>query len=493
MSKFPPTFEGLQRMLEASQAELTPLGYKQLWTFHQLLRERNEDGDLTRIRAFESMVTLHYVDCIYVAKKLGDKLPSPILDIGSGAGFPGIPLKIAAPHLHVISSEGRARRVAFQDEAIAAMGLQGIETFCGKTFSSFPKPVQGIVTRALERIPVTLARVRAFVPPGGLAVFMKGPHCDEEIVEAQRDFASAWQLEDDIAYQLPFSTHHRRLVTFRRLDDPAELVRRRTRAIDSDQNDSFKHLKSLLQPRGVKKAGLTLIAGQKLIAEVLRDFPNRCEEILVPRGVETLPVEAPPELQVTVLRPELFRELDVSGTHGPLLVVRVEDPAPWDGQVSGCVLAVPFQDPENVGAVLRTAAAFGVETAVLLREAASPWHPKALRSGGTAALRLKLFRAGPLADFAHLAQDGHQAPEIVALSADGQPMQGFEFPRDFLLLPGVEGGGLPADLRTRALAIPMAGGTESLNGATAAAVALYVWYAGQLQANTGPDEEETAP
>jgi 16S rRNA (guanine(527)-N(7))-methyltransferase RsmG len=479
-------------MLEASHAELTPEGYRQLWTFHQLLRERNGDGDLTRIRAFESMVTLHYVDCIYVAKKLGDKLPSPLLDIGSGAGFPGIPLKIAAPHLHIISSEGRARRVAFQDEAIEAMGLHGIETFCGKTFSTFPKPVQGIVTRALEKIPVTLSRVRAFVPPGGLAVFMKGPHCDEEIAEAQRDFARAWQLEDDIAYQLPFSTHHRRLVTFRRLHDPTELVRRRSRTIDSDANEGFKLLKSLLQPRGVKKAGATLIAGTKLIGEVLRDFPNRCEEILVPRGVETLPEEAPADLPVTVLRPELFRELDVSGTHAPLLKIRVDEPEVWDGRLHGCTLAVPFQDPENVGALLRTAAAFGVERAVLLREAASPWHPKALRAGGTAALRMQLFRAGPLTEVAaQLASQGH-GDAIVSLSADGQPLEGFVFPRDFLMLPGVEGPGLPPELRSRALAIPMAGGTESLNGATAAAIALYVWYSGQLPEGGSENQDEGA-
>lgn len=467
------------QMLEASKAELDANGYRQLWAFHQLLRERNHDGDLTRIRAFESMVTLHYVDCILVARKLGAKLPSPILDIGSGAGFPGIPLKIAAPHLEVILSEGRARRTAFQEEAIAACNLKGIRTFGGKTFSSFAEPVQGIVTRALEKVPVTLARVRAFVPPGGLAVFMKGPHCDDEIAEAKRDLARAWQFEDDIAYTLPFSTHDRRLVTFRRLHDPTELVRRRTRQIDSDANDSFKALRNLLTPKGIRKAGEALAAGGKVVPELLRDFPQRCLEILVPRGTETLPPETPPELQVTVLAPALFRELDVSGTGLPLVRFRADEPAPWPGLQAlapGCVLAVPFQDPENVGALLRTAAAFGVQDAVLLREAASPFHPKALRAGGTAALRLRLWRGGSLDEVATAA-----GPNLLALSAEGRPLPGFKFPERFLLLPGVEGGGLPTHLRPLALAIPMAEGTESLNGATAAAVALYAWHVGELQ------------
>lgn len=477
MSRFPPTFDGMCRMLQASKADLTEDGYRQLWAFHQLLRERNDDGDLTRLRAFETMVTLHYVDCILVAKKLGNSLPSPLVDIGAGAGFPGLPLKIALPGLELIEAEHRIRRVRFMDEAIAKLGLQGIHTWHGKVGPSFPEPVQGLVTRALEKIPVTLARARSFVPPGGLAVFMKGPNCDDEIAEAQRDLGRAWRLEQDLAYDLPMSTHRRRLVTFRRLEDPSEVARRRTRRLDSPANESFKELKGLLTSRGVRKAGATLLSGSKLVPEALRDFPGRCLELLVPVDQEHVPPEAPPDLPVTVLGAALFRELDVAGTHAPLLRIRVDEPAPWDGRLppggggAGCVLAVPFQDPENVGAVLRSAAAFGVEDVVLLQDAASPWHPKALRAGGTAALRLRLWRGGTLQDLAD--QAGGQ---LVALSAEGKPLTSFTFPETFLLLPGQEGGGLPADLRGRSLAIPMAEGSESLNAATATAVALYHWF-----------------
>ena len=458
-------------MLEASKAELTPEGYRQLWAFHQLLRARNDDGDLTRLHAFETMVTLHYVDCILVAKKLGAKLPSPLLDIGTGAGFPGIPLKIALPDLELILCEGRARRVAFQDEAIAALGLQGIHTHCGKVYSSFPEPVQGIVTRALEKMPVTLARVRSFVPPGGLCVFMKGPHCDDEIAEAQRDLGNAYALEDDFAYTLPFSTHDRRLVTFRRLHDPSEVVRRRTRSIDSAQNDSFRDTKALLTARGARKAGSALIAVQKLVAEVMRDFPQRCQEIIIARGTEMLPTDTPTDLPVLVLAPALFAELDVSGTKAPILKIAAPDPAPWTGLIEGLTLAVPFQDPENVGAVLRSAAAFGVQDVVLLREAASPWHPKALRAGGSAALRLRLWRGGSVEEVA-----GQAGSALVALSADGRPLSAQALPQDLLLLPGVEGGGLPPALRPQAVAIPMAEGSESLNGSTAAALAMWLWF-----------------
>ena len=459
-------------MLAASKIELPEAQLRQLWAFHQLLHQRNDDGDLTRLRAFESMVTLHYVDCLFVAEKLAAKLPSPLLDIGSGAGFPGIPLKIALPQLHVILAEGRARRVQFMDDAIALLGLTGIETWHGKVWSQFALPVQGTISRALERIPVTLQRVRHFVPPGGLCVFMKGPNCDDEIAEAKTALGNAFALEDDIAYRLPMSTHDRRLVTFRRLDDPTELARRRTRAIDSEANDGFRTLKTLLEPRGVKKDGTCLIAGKKLVPEVLRDFPHRCVELLLPRTLEHVPDDVPPDLAVTTLAPGLFNQLDVSGTNAPIVRVRVDEMRTWTGEVTGCVLAIPFQDPENVGAVLRTAAAFGVTDVILTKEAASPWSFKALRAGGTAALRLNLWRAGSVAELAQ--QTGEK---LVTLSADGAPIDSVQLPKDFVLLPGVEGPGLPPELRPTALAIPMAGGTESLNAATATAIALYTWYA----------------
>lgn len=473
MTRFAHSFDGMKQMLAASQVELTEAQVRQLWTFHQLLRERNADGDLTRLRAFESMVTLHYVDCIYVAQKLGAKLPSPLLDIGSGAGFPGIPLKIALPDLELILAEGRVRRIEFMNDAIELLDLKHIQTWHGKVWTQFPLPVQGTISRALEKIPVTLQRVRHFVPPGGLCVFMKGPHCDDEIAEAKIALKNAFVLEDDLAYRLPFSTHDRRLVTFRRLDDPTELIRRRTRMLDSEANESFRTLKSLLEPRGVRKDGSCLIAGKKLVPEVLRDFPHRCLELLVPRTLEHVPEDLPPELTVTSLAPGLFKQLDVSGTNAPLLRVRVEEARVWTGEVRVCVLAVPFQDPENVGAVLRSAAAFGVTDVILTQEAASPWSFKALRAGGSAALRLNLWKGGTLQEVA-----AQHTGQLVTLSAEGTPLDRAQLPENFVLLPGVEGPGLPKELRTLSLAIPMAGGTESLNAATATAIALYVWSQG---------------
>ena len=101
--------------------------------------------------------------------------------------------------------------------------------------------------------------------------------------------------------------------------------------------------------------------------------------------------QPPPTSTIEWLRfsEPLFKELDVVGTHAPLLLVRVPAIAVWndaDAWPLGCTLFVPFQDPENIGAVIRSAAAFGVARVVLLREAAHPFHHRSARAAGPASL-----------------------------------------------------------------------------------------------------------
>ncbi|MCU0595569.1 MAG: RNA methyltransferase, partial [Desulfobacterota bacterium] len=144
----------------------------------------------------------------------------------------------------------------------------------------------------------------------------------------------------------------------------------------------------------------------------------------------------------------------------------------WDaGSLpEGCTLLIPFQDPSNVGAVIRSAAALGVANLVLLKEAAHPFHYKSTRAGGSALFRVPIF-AGP-----SVQELGRAKSPIISLSADGDDIRNFRFPERFCLLPGVEGPGLPPEVRhLKSLSIPMERGVESLNAALATGIALYEW------------------
>ncbi|MBY0370161.1 16S rRNA (guanine(527)-N(7))-methyltransferase RsmG [bacterium] len=203
----------MDALLRKSGIRLSEGPLKQLWRYHNLLRQRNVGNELTRLIGFETIVVKHYVDCLIVGNFI--RLPSPLVDVGTGPGFPGVPLKIRYPNIEMILAEPRPKRVDFLHEVIREVGLQKTTVFEHRVVSqSFSQPVQGVITRAVEVMDKTLLRTSGSLVVGGQAIFMKGPNCDEEIRTVQERFGEHFELTLDQAYTLPDTTHHRRLVVW---------------------------------------------------------------------------------------------------------------------------------------------------------------------------------------------------------------------------------------------------------------------------------------
>lgn len=485
-----PGFKAMIALFERSGIALSEQEARRFWQFHTHLRERNAELDLTRITHFDNMVLKHYVDCALVTEFV--ELPSPLLDIGSGAGFPGIPIKIRRPEIELILAEGRRKRVDFLQEVCDLLGLSGVTILHATIKPDFDLPVQGVITRAVETIGRTLARVEAFLPQGGEVIFMKGPHCDEELAEALRRLGGTYELKRDTAYVIPQTPHRRRLIVFKRREEARPRARRpltaaaaphgaeaapplEAAAISSAANPFFKDLQKMTRARGIKKLGTALFWGAKNIAEVLADFPAQAAGILYCEGEHRPEMPLPSGLPAYVLARELFRQIDLFDTRYPVLIVRLPSMDSWSAAEAqpGCTLLVPFQDPANVGAVIRTAAAFAVDRVVLLQEASHPFHPKAVRAAGST-----LFRA-PLLEGPSIETLRPDRLPLIALSPTGRDIGPFRFPERFCLIPGLEGPGLTEVLaKAETLSIPMAPGVESLNAALAAGIALYLWRRG---------------
>jgi len=144
----------------------------------------------------------------------------------------------------------------------------------------------------------------------------------------------------------------------------------------------------------------------------------------------------------------------------------------WDGTVpEGCTLMLPFQDPVNTGAVIRSAVAFGITRIVLLAESANPYHPRSIRASGGTVFDAEFFR-GPSIHEIH--ETGDTVP-VITLDSEGTPLKETVFPEKFLLLPGVEGPGLPAGLKAQAVSIPISEKVESLNAAVASSIVMHAW------------------
>ncbi len=464
----------MDSLLQRCSIRLANNQLSQLWGYHQLLREYDAALNLTRIHNFENMVLKLYADSILPALQW-NAWPSPLMDLGSGPGMPGIPLAIFRPDLHILLAESRKNRIGFLKIAVSRLGLSGVEVLERGIAPDFDRPVAGVITRAVESIGDTLARVAGCLQKSGRIFFMKGPGCEEEIEKACRMFANDYKLEKDIAYQIPHTPHRRRLVIYRRRTNAVAMVhatdKHRIRVIESEANPIFKDLKKLHTGRGVKKLGQTLVCGSRLTNEILKIAPQRCKA-WIGNGDRTPPPEtAPEEMDWIQLSPDLFQALDLFGIRKPMMVYKFPNLPQWQPLAEapkGCSLLVPFQDPENVGAVIRTAAAMHVDRIILLAESANPFHPKAVRTSAGTVFTAPLVQGPSLSD---LPDDF----PVLALSSAGKPLTEASFPPSFCLLTGMEGPGLPPRWQRNAVSIPMAAGIDSLNAAVATAIALYEW------------------
>ena len=328
-----PSPEALADIFRQCGFRLTRRQIEQFWMYHGLLRRHNPDLNLTRIHNFTNMVLKLYVDSALPAR-IAD-LPSPLMDLGTGPGMPGIPLKIIRPELDILLVEGRAVRTAFLEEAVAALGLENITVCQRKVTPDFSADMAGIITRAVEGIDRTLARVSGCLQRGGQVFFMKGPDCDSEIEQADKLFAGRFERVADHAYRIGQTSHQRRLVVYRRLDEPVfAKVRRASRrhaitAIDSEGNSRFKSLKKLLTGRGLKKADQALMSGRRQIADMLARHPGKCLAWITCGENDPPPADSPESMAWLQLAKPLYESLDSFGTRAPLLCIAAEPPAPW--------------------------------------------------------------------------------------------------------------------------------------------------------------------
>lgn len=175
----------LREGLAALGLECDDEALDRLRRYAALLEEKNRVMNLTAIEGEEAVARLHFLDCAALLT-LPDFRGGTLLDVGSGAGFPGLVLKILRPALAVTLLDSLDKRVTFQRETGAALGLEGLSCVHGRAEEP-PAGFRGgfdlVTSRAVARLSVLCELCLPLVRVGGRFLAMKGPSAEEELAE----------------------------------------------------------------------------------------------------------------------------------------------------------------------------------------------------------------------------------------------------------------------------------------------------------------------
>ncbi len=224
----------LEELLRSGFAELgLPLDAEALRRYrlyYEALSEKNKVMNLTAIEGEADSARLHFLDSAALLS-LADFGGKRVVDVGSGAGFPGLALKIARPDIALTLLDSLDKRVKFLRETSALLGFEDVRCLHARAEEAPPELRQSYdiaVSRAVARLNLLCELCLPFVKKGGLFIAMKGPGAAEELAEAQKAVRLlGGELERCADYAIPGTEQVRTAVLIRKTaDTPARYPRR---------------------------------------------------------------------------------------------------------------------------------------------------------------------------------------------------------------------------------------------------------------------------
>lgn len=169
---------------------LAPPQVDQLLAYLALISKWNRVYNLTAVREPGEMLTQHLLDSLAIVLPLQRQLggrPASVLDVGAGAGLPGVALAIACPQLQVSCVDAVAKKVSFIRQAAAELELRNLQAVHARVEGLAPKTWDVITSRAFASLPDFVAWTRGSLAQGGVWLAMKGKRPDAEIAELPED------------------------------------------------------------------------------------------------------------------------------------------------------------------------------------------------------------------------------------------------------------------------------------------------------------------
>jgi 16S rRNA (guanine527-N7)-methyltransferase len=205
----------LEKGLEEMGMSLSEECIQSFELFAEELKKWNRKVNLTSICKDADIAIKHILDSLVFAASVNDR--DRVLDIGSGAGVPAIPLKIVKPDTNVVSVDAVGKKILFQRHAARALGLDGFEALHARVealHATHAGSFDVITSRAFSNLEMFVALAAPLLKSGGRMIAMKGPHVDNELERAGDELRSrGFEISLLETYSLPMNKGERSLVT----------------------------------------------------------------------------------------------------------------------------------------------------------------------------------------------------------------------------------------------------------------------------------------
>ena len=215
--------ELMKENLKELNIELSDLQLKQFYNYMNILIEWNKFMNLTGITEPEEVITKHFIDSLTVLDKVNKN--ASIIDVGTGAGFPGIPIKIAFPETKVVLLDSLNKRIKFLNEVIEKLKLNNIETIHGRAEEygrnkNHREKYNIAIARAVAPLNILLEYLMPFVKVNGKCLCMKGSSSEEEIKNSENAIKIlGGELIETKEFYIPNTDMRRRIVQVNKIKE----------------------------------------------------------------------------------------------------------------------------------------------------------------------------------------------------------------------------------------------------------------------------------
>lgn len=213
----------LEKGCEHLGITLSEVQKEQFIRFYEHLIEKNKVMNLTGITEFDEVLVKHFLDSLACVKAVDMSKIKTFMDVGTGAGFPGIPLKIAFPHLHACLLDSLKKRVNFLEETFALLKLTDITAIHGRAEEfaknkAYRESFDLCVSRAVSNLATLSEYCLPYVKPGGSFISYKSGTVQEEVEQAEKAVKIlGGKIRDVVYFQLPDSEIQRSLVVIEKI------------------------------------------------------------------------------------------------------------------------------------------------------------------------------------------------------------------------------------------------------------------------------------